>query len=416
MFRGRPTTETIVFTVAVGVAALHGLDDAFLGRQPGVDLGQHALAGLIAVLAAVGGILLFPRSRPGVRAVMALGFGLPALVNGAMHIAHIRFDAPSDSDLTGVLAAGAGIVLIGLGASIPWRHRHTAPSSARRRWLNRLAAVPASAIVALFVIVPIAMAVFETHKPREVVGDPPSAAYQDVSFESSDGLRLRGWYRPSRNGATVLVIHGGGGDRTGAVDHARLLDRHGYGVLMYDARGRGESDGSPNSYGWDWEKDAAGALDHLHERGDVDPDRIGVLGLSSGADTAIDVAATRDDVAAVVSDGAALRTYEDTQRITEPDPLMGSSWVMFKAIGVMTGSEPSRPLEDLVAEVTSPLLLISAGTKMEKDANDLFAEAANEPFEHWNIPDAGHTSAVRSHTAEYERRVTRFLDGALLGS
>ncbi len=407
--------EALLFIVAVAVAVVHALDDAFLGRQPGVGLGQHALAGLLALLAGAAAVVAFPRLRPGLRATVAIAFGVPALVNGAMHAVHIKFDAPADSDLTGVLALLAGAFLIGFGATLPWRRRREITTSTRRRWANRALAVPGGAAVALLVVVPIAMAVFETHKPRERIGAPPNAAYRQIAFDSSDGLRLKGWYRPSRNGAAILVIHGGGGDRSGAVDQARMLERHGYGVLLYDARGRGESEGSPNSYGWDWEKDAAGALDFLHTRADVDDRRIGALGLSSGADTAIDVAATRDDVSAVVSDGAALRTLDDITRTVGSDPTTAISWVMFKAIETMTGDKPSRPLEDLVAKISSPLLLISADTKFEKDANDRFAEVANEPFTHWNIPDAEHTGAVRSHRVQYERRVSAFFDDALLG-
>ena len=140
---------------------------------------------------------------------------------------------------------------------------------------------------------PIAMGVGATHKWREPVGAPPSAAYEDVTFRASDGLELAGWYHPSRNGAAVLVVHGGSSDRKGSVAHAKLLARHGYGVLLYDARGRGESEGSENNYGWDWSKDIAGALDFLERRDDVEPGRIGAVGLSTGADALIDVAAER---------------------------------------------------------------------------------------------------------------------------
>ena len=86
-------------------------------------------------------------------------------------------------------------------------------------------------------------------------------------FEATDGLELAGWYRPSRNGAAVVVVHGGSSDRKGSVAHAEMLARHGYGVLLYDARGRGESEGMENNYGWDWTKDIAGALEFLEQRG-----------------------------------------------------------------------------------------------------------------------------------------------------
>ena len=122
------------------------------------------------------------------------------------------------------------------------------------------------------------------------VGAAP-AGYETVAFRAADGLRLAGWYRPSRNGAAVLVVHGGGSDRRGSLAHARLLARHGYGVLVYDARGRGESDGAPNNYGWGWPEDVEGALAFLRSRPGIDPARIGAVGLSTGADVLVEVAA-----------------------------------------------------------------------------------------------------------------------------
>jgi hypothetical protein len=143
-------------------------------------------------------------------------------------------------------------VLIGLAAAILWLHRGEGEASGRRRWAYRIAAVPVGLLLALYTIVPIGAAITETHKYREPIGAPPSSDYREVAFDASDGVHLSGWYRPTRNGATLLVLHGGGGDRTGAVAHAELLARHGYGVLLYDARGRGKSEGQQNAFGWGW--------------------------------------------------------------------------------------------------------------------------------------------------------------------
>ena len=293
-----------VFVIATLVALVHAVDDAFVHRGPGLGLGQHALAGLVALAAGVGAIVVFPRLRPGLQAALSFSFGLFALVNGAMHIGHLDAGGPAGADLTGVAAAVAGVVLIALAAVIPWRHR------GEGTWRSRAVAVPAG-VLAVAVLAPIAMGIGSTHKWREPVGSAPGAAYQDVAFEASDGLDLAGWYRPSENGAAVLVVHGGSSDRKGSVAHAQMLARHGYGVLLYDARGRGESEGSENNYGWDWSKDISGALAFLRERDDVDPGRIGAIGLSTGADALIDVAGERDDIAAVVTDGAAAGSFAD---------------------------------------------------------------------------------------------------------
>ena len=400
--------EALVFAVATALTLVHALDDAFVHRGAGLGLGQHALAGTIAIAAGIAAVLAFPSLRPGLRAMLAFGFGGLALVNGGLHVAHILDDGPSAGDLTGALAAAAGAVLVALAVAIPWRRRGAG------RWRARAVAVPAGLFALFFVLGPIGLGIVETHKWREPVGDPPSAAYRDVRFDAGDGLDIAGWYRPSRNGAAVLLVHGGGSDRKGSVAHAEMLARHGYGVLLYDARGRGESDGTPNNYGWDWGKDVAGALDFLERRDDVDRDRIGALGLSTGADVLIEAAAQRGDVRALVADGAAAGSFEDWHHLRGTELGTAPGWVMFTTMRVTSGDPPGPPLEDLIRDIDSPTLLISAGTDAERDFNVLYDEAATGPVEHWNLPGAQHTHAIREHPEEYERRVVGFFNAALL--
>jgi uncharacterized protein len=389
-----------VFTAAVLVALVHALDDAFVHRGPGLGLGQHALAGMLAVASAAAGIAAYPRLRTGARAGLAFVFGVLALVNGAMHV--------NDPSVTGLAALAAGAVLIGLAALEPWRARGTGT------WRSRGVAVAAGVLGTFLVLGPVGMGIWSAHKWREPIGPTP-AGYADVHFKASDGLDLAGWYRPSRNGAAVLLVHGGGGDREGAVAHAQLLARHGYGVLVYDSRGRGESDGSPNDYGWDWSKDVAGALAWLKQRDDVDPARIGALGLSTGADVLVDVAGERHDLAAVVADGTAAGSFDDWARLRGTEIGTVPGFVMFTTIRVLSGDPPSRPLADQVRKITSPTLLISAGTAEESQFGDLYERAAGPRLSHWNVPDATHTHAIREHPEQYERRVVSFFDTTLGG-
>ena len=410
--------ETAAFRGAAAVALLHALDDAFLNRQPGVDLDQHALAAVISLAADIGAIVAFPRLRPGFRAAISLAFGVLAIVNGALHVRHISLDGAAASDYTGVLALAAGVVLVLLGLAIPFLHRGEGARTRARRWAYRLVAVVAGALAVYVFVFPTSLAIIQTHKYREPIGSPPSAEYQTVSFTSSDGLELSGWYHPSRNRAAVIVVHGGGGDRTGAVRHAELLARHGFGALVYDSRGRGESEGSPVGFGWGWPKDVAGALAFLRERPDVDPERIGGLGLSRGADVLIQVAAEDRDLKAVVADGATGGSFADYRNLGEEAEGAPFYLTMYTAARVFSGSSPGEPLKELVARISpTPLLLISTGGSLpaERDFNRIYAEAAREPVELWDLPEVNHTAAIRERPEEYERRVVRFFDNALLG-
>src|SRR5919108_2230830 len=100
--------EALVFSAAVAVGLLHAFDDAFLHRQPGVGLGQHALAATVSVTIAVGAVFVFPALRPALRSALALLFGALASVNGLLHLHHIADQGATASDLTGAVVAAAG--------------------------------------------------------------------------------------------------------------------------------------------------------------------------------------------------------------------------------------------------------------------------------------------------------------------
>ena len=97
-----------------------------------------------------------------------------------------------------------------------------------------------------FVMFPLAESYVITHSARAYVPTRSWAPRENVSFTTSDGLRLHGWFVPSKNGATVISFPG----RKGPQKPARLLVSEGYGVLLFDRRGEGESDGDPNALGW----------------------------------------------------------------------------------------------------------------------------------------------------------------------
>jgi hypothetical protein len=405
--------EALIFGVATLVALLHALEDAFLHNGPGDGIGRHAVAAAIALAGALAAVRAFPSLRPGLRAALAFSFGALALVNGALHIRYMAANGLAAGHVSGIAVTVAGGVLVGLAATIPWRHRGEGSASRARRWRNRAVAVGAGCFAMLFVVGPIGLAIVDSHKFREPIGAAPSADYRPVTFAAADGVKLAGWYRASRNHASVLVVHGGGSDRKDSVAHARMLARHGYGVLVYDARGSGESEGNQNSYGWGWQKDVAAALDFLSRQDDVDPGRIGALGISTGADVLLRVAPDREDLSAVVTDGAAAGGFEDWRRVRgDIDLGMPPGWLMFKTVQALTGSSPGPALEDQVARMSAPLLIID--TPAEKEFGDLYAQTAGARAERWYLADGHHTAAIREHPREYEQWVVGFLDDALL--
>ena len=78
---------------------------------------------------------------------------------------------------------------------------------------------------------------------------------------TDDGVRLAGWYVTSTNRAAVVLLHGAGSTRSDVLDEAAVLAGDGFGVLMIDARGHGDSGGRAMDFGWYGDADIAAAAD-----------------------------------------------------------------------------------------------------------------------------------------------------------
>ncbi|MGH2486364.1 MAG: alpha/beta hydrolase, partial [Ktedonobacterales bacterium] len=72
---------------------------------------------------------------------------------------------------------------------------------------------------------------------------------EDVRIRSPRGL-LAAWYLPARNGCTLICCHGINDNRAQWLAQvARLHDRSGYGALMFDFAGHGDSEGNLVTFG-----------------------------------------------------------------------------------------------------------------------------------------------------------------------
>ena len=202
-------------------------------------------------------------------------------------------------------------------------------------------------VVAVYVAYPIVDAYIGSNMARRTT---PAAdlgvAHETVAFATTDGHRLTGWYVPSTNRAAVILYPGVGATQR----HARMLIDHGYGVLLVDHRGYGDSGGEPNSWGWGGEHDIHGAVAFLQQRSDVDPDRIGALGLSVGGEVLLHAAADNDGLRAVVSEGAGARSWSEYRHIDGPGRWLWAPSTINRMIAtsVFANRMPPPGLHDLV--------------------------------------------------------------------
>jgi hypothetical protein len=403
-------TETGLARVALGAVALHTVDDAFLQPNPGTSAADHLAGGLIPTALLVSTAWFYP----GLRAALLFVFGFFALLSGVEAVYYAREVGPSGDDYTGLLTIPAGFVLIGVAAFALWKSRRT-DDPLWWRYPRRLLITGGALLAASIVVVPFAVSYVVTHVARaEVPAADLGAPHENVSFTTSDGLELKGWYIRSRNGAAVISFPG----RASSQKRAKILAKHGYGVLLFDRRGEGESEGDPNTFGWQGERDAHAAVEYLQSRPDVDPQRIGAIGLSVGGEMLIEAAAESNALKAIVSEGASGRSARDDQANgSVPWQERVGDAVATVGTALFTSNTPPAALKDLVPRIGNrPVFFIYGedGQLMEKPANTGFYAVAKGRKEIWEVPGSGHIGGIEAQPKEYERRVVGFFDRALL--
>jgi uncharacterized protein len=412
----RAGRETTLAVAALAAISAHLLDDNLVQPQPGTAAADHLVSTAVPLAALIAFAAAYPRLRSGLRAAIAIPVGLLGIVAGIAEAGYYSLHGgPSGDDYTGLLAIPAGLLFVGIGATTLWTTRRR-DDGLLRRYLRRLTKSAIALVGAYIVLFPFALSYVFTHSARAIVPAAKlGAAYENVSFTTGDGLTLKGWYVPSRNRAAVIAAPG----RAGSQKQARMLVRHGYGVLLFDRRGEGESDGDPNAFGWAADKDLKAAVAFLQHRPDVDRDRIGGIGLSVGGETLLQTAAESDGLKAIVADGAGSRSLrEDLAR-----PGSGK-WgeiptSLVITAGTMLFSNHAAPpnLKNLVGRIAPRPVLFIYGEHDQANVRELnpgYYAAAGEPKAIWEVAGASHTGGIDAHPRAYERRVIAFFDHALL--
>jgi len=318
----------------------------------------------------------------------------------------------------GILALAAGLACLGFGL--------LDLSGSLTGWA-RWAVVVAVLLFSAVLLLTLAIAVAATNVPPTDLGEETPAhrglAFEEATFTTEDGVTLSGWYLPSANRAAVVLLHGSGSTRSSVLDHAVVLARGGYGVLLFDARGHGESGGRAMDFGWFGDSDIAAALDYLEQRAEVDPQRIAAVGLSMGGEEAIGAAAADGRLRAVVAEGATGRTADDKAWLSGAYGFNG--WVQQRVddltywfTDLLTSAGPPIRLRDAAARMAPrPLLLITAGEVADEGlAADYLRSATPDSVRVWAVPGAGHTGGLATAPAEWETTVLGFLDGVLLAA
>jgi dipeptidyl aminopeptidase/acylaminoacyl peptidase len=296
------------------------------------------------------------------------------------------------------------------------------------RWCAVLAAI----WLVLCVVIGIVATEWALHPGRRILTPQAEALAQtvaarnhavlaDVSVTATDGATLRGWsIRPLQgNGDAVILLHGVADNRMGVLGNANLLLRHGYTVLLPDARAHGTSGGELATYGIKEADDVRRWFNWIQLN--ESPHCIDGLGESMGAAQLLQSLRTTPGFCAVVAEST-FATFREASYDRLAEKLHAGAWLgrtllrpaveagwLYARWKYGIDFEQSSP-QNAVAASTVPVLMIHG----LKDINlpprhSEMIVAHNQTripaVELWEPAQAQHTGAAAAEPQEFERRV-----------
>ena len=260
-------------------------------------------------------------------------------------------------------------------------------------------------------------AFFHAHPTRRISWlEKPALQFREVTFESRDRLTLFGRFVPSRNRATILLVHDLGQANQDMLFYAEVLTNAGFGVFMIDLRAHGSSDGDTSTNGLREAEDVTSAVDYLLHRIDVNGQRIGALGIGLGAQAVLRGALETRNIRAMVLDGlepSALSDHGGGQQSFMNRLKIPANWLYYKLYEFMCRGRQAGVLEIIGILAPRPLLLIASGAQ-DIYFNRLFYQAAGEPKELWELPQGEHGTGILADSHSYIERMTNFFQKELL--
>ena len=233
--------------------------------------------------------------------------------------------------------------------------------------------------------------------------------FETVVFTGNDGTRLSGWFLPAtgyknpRNAkGTVIHFHGNAQNMSAHWQFVAWLPRRGFNVFVFDYRGYGASQGSPEPKGVFEDSDSA--LNYVRSRKDVDPERLLVFGQSLGGTNAIDVVGkgNRAGVKAIAIE-ATFFSYSSiaSDKFPGAGSFLDDAYSADKYIGNLA------PIPLLLIHGTSDAVIPYAHSVRLLDK-------ANEPKKLITVEGGGHIEALTPRFGtKYQDAVLDFFDGAL---
>ena len=247
-----------------------------------------------------------------------------------------------------------------------------------------------------------------------------------VSFPCKGGAHdVRGLYIPSPGAtSTVLICPGYRRSLTNVLVICKHVWEAGHSVLAFEYYGHGLPVGATVTLGYREIDDFLGAVAYATVRAPAA--RLGAIGFSMGAASAIMACTQTQKVEAVVADSGFATQWSAVEvavrkalRVDLPAWAFGA---LYRATDLLlawrVGYHFSQvePVREIGRITPRPVLIIHGLLDRTVDPHDAVRlyEAAGEPKELWLIPACGHTRGYFADEAEYSAKITTFFAQHLL--
>ncbi len=261
-------------------------------------------------------------------------------------------------------------------------------------------------------------------KPKRNIGDwdPDDFGldFSEVSFETEDGIDLKGWWMDKNSEKTLICLHGYTASRWYEVYMKPLLDilkgKH-YNILYFDLRAHGKSGGNRSSFGLREHLDLKASLDWLEKTHEDKCKKIGLIGYSMGAVVAIKGLASDERVDCAVADSPPIDMDSTSARSLKYFVGIPSSFYhLVKPFVRLLFGIKSFDMYGYMDRIDEPLLLIAGKNDPIVDLSEVrkFYEGSEDSVELWST-EGEHVRTIQIDLKGYEKKITSFFEENLWG-
>jgi pimeloyl-ACP methyl ester carboxylesterase len=262
-------------------------------------------------------------------------------------------------------------------------------------------------------------------KNKELTGTP-AVPYENIAFQSK-GLTIRGWFIPSIHTESpsplIIIVHGWGSNRSRVLRYAEPLHKVGYALLLFDARGHGESDPYPTPSGIMFRDDVLSAIDYASSRTDIDAERIAIFAYSLGAFGSTLAMDNEPRIKVMVTDSMPVRmeTMITSELKRHKLPIFPLAFfipkIWYIRIGISAQEAKRLDIVRIINRTQTPMLLIHSRLDdyiPSAELDHVLNNMKPNRVEHLFVHTQGHRSSETD--PEFWGKVLPFLSKHLLGT